>query len=82
MGHLMRVIERGEKINYPRACVEGLGAAFVGVMFMLMCQAIGLSEHWTGVVVGMSGWMGANASVKVVEILVYRKLGIKKEERE
>lgn len=63
-------------VSYGRACVEGLAAGFVGLLVMLVCNAAGISDQWTGVVVGVSGWLGANASIRVLEKLVFSKLGI------
>ena len=76
MGHIMRSLDKSTPISYGRACVEGLAAGFVGLLVMLICNATALSEQWTGVVVGVSGWLGANASIRMLEKLVFRKLGL------
>lgn len=76
LGHVMRSIDKAEPISYGRAWVEGLAAGFVGLLVMLMCSAVGLSDQWTGVIVGVSGWLGANASIRMLEKLVFKKLGL------
>lgn len=78
IGHIMRAFDKQEKIVLGRAIVEGVGAGFVGLLVLFACQALNLSEQWTGVTVGLSGWLGANATIKVLESLVYKKLGLSK----
>lgn len=76
MGHLMRTIDKKEKVNWGRAALEGSAAGFVGFIILMVCQAMKLSEQWTGVIVGVSGWLGANATIRMLEGLVRKKLGI------
>lgn len=76
LGHVMRALDESTPISYGRACIEGLAAGFVGLLVMLMCNAANMSDQWTGVVVGVSGWLGANASIRMLEKLVFHKLGI------
>ena len=76
LGHVMRALDMSTPSSYGRACVEGLAAGFVGLLVMLMCSATNMSDQWTGVVVGVSGWLGANASIRMLEKLVFKKLGI------
>lgn len=76
LGYVMRALDKSTPISYGRACVEGLAAGFVGLLVMLMCNATNMSHQWTGVVVGVSGWLGANASIRMLEKLVFKKLGI------
>lgn len=79
MGHLMRFIDSGNKISWPRAALEGCAAGFVGLIVFLVCQAMDLSEQWTGVIVGVCGWLGANATIRMLETVVTKKLGIEKD---
>ena len=72
----LRALDMSTPISFGRACVEGLAAGFVGLLVMLMCNATNMSDQWTGVVVGVSGWLGANASIRMLEKLVFKKLGI------
>lgn len=76
LGHLMRTIDAKEKINWLRAALEGIAAGFVGLIVMLMCNAMGLPPQWTGVIVGVCGWLGANATIRMLEKMVRKKLGI------
>lgn len=72
----MRAFEKETPIRFGRACIEGLAAGFVGLLVMLICNAMSLSDQWTGVIVGVSGWLGANASIRMLEKLVFKKLGL------
>lgn len=76
VGHLLRTIDSNEKIIWRRAIVEGASAGFVGVLVLLLCQALGLGEEWTGVIVGVSGWLGANATIQLLEKVIRNKLGV------
>lgn len=76
LGHLLRAIDAKQKINWLRAALEGVAAGFVGLLVMLMCNAMGFSSQWTGVVVGVCGWLGANVTIRILEKIVRRKLGI------
>ena len=82
MGHLMRTIDSRQKIKWGRAALEGGAAGFVGLLMLLVCQAMNLSEQWTGVIVGVSGWLGANATIRMLESIVLEKLGIEKQPSE
>ena len=80
LGYSMRMLEHGVPINLKMAAVEGMASGFVGLLMFLACGQLGISQEWTGVIVGVSGWLGANATLRILEILVYRKLGISKPE--
>jgi hypothetical protein len=82
MGQLMRTIDKKEKIVWGRAVMEGLAAGFVGLLMLFICQASSFSEQWTGVIVGVSGWLGANATIRMLETLVRKKLGIESPQQE
>ena len=66
LGHLMRVVERGGKVKWLVAGLEACASGFVGYLAIPMCKAMGLSYEWTGVVVGLLGWLGAAAVGSVV----------------
>lgn len=76
LGHLMRSLDKPGKISWGRCIVEGIAAGFVGLLVLLMCQAMDLSEQWTGVIVGVSGWLGASATIRMLEIVIRKRLGV------
>lgn len=77
MGYIMRSLDSKEPINGWRIVVEGGAAAFVGILVMLLCQAMNLSPQWTGVIVGVCGWLGATATIQMLERIVAKKMGSK-----
>lgn len=76
LGHILRTINRNEPIRWGVAAAEGLGAGFVGILVYLACQAMNVPEGWTGVIVGVCGWLGASATIAMLEALVRKRLGI------
>lgn len=76
VGHILRTMDGDKPIRWRVAFAQGVGAGFVGVLVLLACQALNLSEQWTGLTVGVCGWMGANATIVILEKLVFKKLGL------
>lgn len=70
LGYIMRRIDSEEKISKARVVVEFCSSAFVGLLVVWACRAMGLSFEWTGVTVGVSGWIGANAAIKALQKVV------------
>lgn len=75
IGFTMRAVDGKQPFVLWRLFVEGAGAAFVGVLVMLLCEAMGLSQQWTGVIVGVCGWLGASATIRMLESVIRNKLG-------
>lgn len=76
LGYVMRQLDNKEKISVWRAVFEAACAAFAGVLVMLMCQAMGFSVQWTGVIVGVCGWLGGAAAMRLLEKVITRKVGV------
>lgn len=82
MGYLMRSIDQRRKICFLHMAIEGSAAGFVGFLVLLVCESLQLDVRWIGVIVGVAGWLGANATIRLVESAVYSKLGIQPPNRE
>lgn len=76
LGFVLRQLDAGNKVSMTRAVIESAGAGFAGVLVMLVCQAMHLSPQWTGVAVGVFGWLGATATIGVLAKILRKKLGI------
>lgn len=79
MGHLMRTLDSRKKVVWMRAWLEGISAGFVGLLVMLACLAMKLSEQWTGVIVGVCGWLGAAVTIRMLENIVRKRFGLAQE---
>lgn len=77
LGYTMREHDKGAPVNLWRTVIEGLGSGFVGVLAMLICLEMEFSQLWTAFIAGSLGWPGATASIRLLERLLYNKLGIK-----
>lgn len=76
LSYLMRVLNRDEKPRAYRAFVETFSSAFVGILAILACKALNLDVLWSGIIVGVFGWLGAEASIVILTGLVRKKLGV------
>lgn len=77
LGYVMREHDKGNPLNGWRALTEAAGSGFVGFLVMLLCRAMGLDPLWSGFVVGIFGWLGANVSIRFLERIVYERFGVK-----
>lgn len=77
LGYVMREHDKGNPLSGMRAATEAISSGFVGFLVMLLCRAMGVDPLWSGFIVGLFGWLGANVSIRLLERLVYDKLGIK-----
>lgn len=76
LGHTMRKIDRQEKISWSVAALEGVAAGFTGFLILLACNAMGLSDEWKGVIVGVCGWLGAHVTIRILEKVIYKQFGL------
>lgn len=78
LGFTMRALDGKQpqiKFSFLRCLIEGAAAAFVGLLVLFICQAMNLSPQWTGVIVGVCGWLGASATIRMLESIVRSKIG-------
>src|SRR5690606_3855986 len=76
LGYVMREHDRGHRLQMWRAVTEALSSGFVGLLVMLLCRAMEIDPLWSGFVAGLFGWLGANASIRMLERIAYEKFGL------
>lgn len=76
LGCVLRLMDAGSNVSTTRVLVEGISAGVVGVLIMWICEAMAVSQPWTAVSVGVGGWMGASASIQVIQRAVWGRLGL------
>lgn len=75
LSYCLRCMEGGEKPSIGRCILEGLSSAFVGLLAMFACKAMNIDWYWSGVIVGVFGWIGATASITFLRNILKRKMG-------
>ena len=76
LGYSYRTMRMSQKVMIWRALLEGGAAGFVGLLVVFICMELHLSPYWTGTIVGVCSWLGADATIRMLEKLVYRKFGL------
>lgn len=76
LAYTLRCLNQEKKPKVSRAIAEFLASGFVGILAMLGCKAMELDWRWSGLVVGVFGWLGAEVSIALLAKLVRKKLGI------
>lgn len=76
LGYLMRQVTREQPIKLSRATLEAVASGFIGIITMFLCHAIRLPWYWSGAVVGVLGWLGAEASIVVIARAIRGEIGL------
>lgn len=76
LGYLMRNSNSRRKVTWQRSVLEASASGLVGFLTVMVCKAMGLSYEWTGFLTGVLGWLGATASIQLLERIARRKLGL------
>lgn len=79
LGHMMRTFEAKDKFSWTILIIKSLSAGLTGFMMFLLCIALNFSDIWTGIIVGVFGWLGADATIQVLKSFVYSMLKVDKE---
>ncbi|MGJ8518032.1 phage holin family protein [Carnimonas bestiolae] len=79
LGYITRTAESGERISIKALIIQTLGAAFTGCIVLLICMHYGVDMIMTGIFTGLSGWMGASATLGMITRKARSKLGLDEE---
>lgn len=69
LGGLISVLMRKEVSSWKAALLAATGAGFAGFLVAHLCHAVDLSDDWTYVFVGVSGWLGAARTLSYLEAI-------------
>jgi hypothetical protein len=76
LGYILRSMEKGDTVHASRVFWEMLGSGFSGFIVLMLCKVMAISPEWTGIIVGITGWLGAQATILGLEGVARRKLGL------
>ncbi len=77
-GGLIGILMRDEPGGWPHMLLGAVGAGFVGLLVAHGCHAVGLSDDFTFVCVGVSGWLGAERTITYLERFLIKRFNIEK----
>lgn len=80
LGHMMRTFDKGEKFSWTITTIKTLGAGLTGFLMYLLCIALNFNDIWSGIIVGVFGWLGADTTISVLKGFVYNMMKIDKNE--
>ena len=78
VGHLFRTFESGEKISATIVLIKTLAAGVTGFLMYLLCLALNFNDIWSGIIVGVFGWLGADTTISVLKGFVYNMMKVDK----
>lgn len=76
LGYTMRTLDSKNRPTLLRAMLEAFSSGLIGFIVIMICRATNLDGYWTGAICGVMGWMGAPASIKLLERVLRKKLGV------
>lgn len=76
LGHMMRKLGNQQPIQAGETILQGVGAAFAGYLVLLGCRSANIPPDISGVIIGLCGWLGADATLMLLQTYIYKKLNI------
>ncbi|QRE00541.1 hypothetical protein [Burkholderia phage BCSR129] len=65
-----------EKKTFKSYVFTAFSAAFVGYVILKFCRSMGVSEDMIGAIAGLSGWVGAENAMAVIQKFAESRLGM------
>ena len=75
-GGLIGTLMRDEPGGWPHMLLGAVGAGFVGLLIAHGCHALAMSDDSTFVCVGVSGWLGAERTLALLERYLLKRFNI------
>lgn len=77
LGYVMRTIDSGKKVQAGMAFLEGLSAAFFGLIMYAIYREFNISLWFAFGLAGLFAWAGSRATLKALKGLLASRTGIK-----
>lgn len=78
ISYLLKVVE-GKEFGWKEFIIHISASIIFGILAFELCSYLGVKDEYCGAMSGMAGWLGTRVA-RIFEILIYRKLNIKKED--
>lgn len=78
ISYLLKVQE-GKMFKWSEFIIHIASSIIFGILAFELCAYLGINDEYCGAMSGMAGWLGTRVA-RIFEILIYKKLGITKEE--
>jgi hypothetical protein len=76
LGHMMRRLGSHQPIRIGETVLQGVGAAFAGYLVLLGCRSLNIPPDASGLIIGLCGWLGADATLMLLQDYIYKKIKI------
>ena len=78
ISYLLKV-EEGKPFKWTEFFIHIASSIILGILAFELCSYLGIQDEYCGAMSGMAGWLGTRVA-RIFEIMIYRKLNIKKED--
>jgi hypothetical protein len=82
IGYVLRALDSNTKILFSRLIIEALSAGFVGTLVYMICLELSLQGNWPGIIIGVSGWLGASQTIRIIEATIMKKFKLFDKDKE
>lgn len=76
LGHMMRRLGSQQPIKVGETLLQAVGAAFAGYLVLLGCRSLDIPPDVSGLIIGLCGWLGADATLMLLQDYIYKKIKI------
>lgn len=73
--------QEGKVFKCSEFLIHIAASIIFGILAFELCSYLGVNDEYCGAMSGMAGWLGTRVA-RIFEIMIYKKLGLKKEDLE